>query len=259
MVSSSDKREARIALQEASSAWKRDDAALAEARCRDALTLEPDHTGAWSLLGVVLRRRDPVAAHAAFVEALERDPNDPDARFQFGNLYRDQRRYAEAITAYEAALAVAPAHPALLNNLGLALEGAGETDRAAAAYRASLTAQPAHRQSLGNLAHLLCRLGQYAEAATLCEEYLRRFADADATIWVDRGICQHHAHDYIAAETSFERAHALAPGDALILTSNSGGCANGRTHARRFIVAVSKPPASIPIRSSRSTTCGGCR
>jgi protein O-GlcNAc transferase len=219
MVSSTDKSAAEIALHEASIAWQHGDAALAEARCRDALALEPDQAKAWTLLGVVLRRRDPVAAHAAFAAALRCDPNNADARFQLGNFYREQQRYAEAVTAYEATLAFAPAHPGLLNNLGLAQEGAGESDRAAAAYRAALTAQPGHRQSLGNLAHLLCRLGRYAEAATLCEEYLRQYADADATIWVDRGICQHHAHDYIAAEASFERARALAPGDALILTN----------------------------------------
>ena len=66
---------------------------------------------------------------------------------------------------------------------------------------------------------MLCRLHRYAEAAPLCEEYLERFPDADATVWVDRGICAHHAGDFAAAEKSFERASALAPDDALILTN----------------------------------------
>jgi len=105
------------------------------------------------------------------------------------------------------------------NNLGLALEGAGESERALAAYRAALTADPGHRQSLRNLAHLLCRLGRYVEAMAACEEYVRRFADAEATIWVDRGLCQHHAGDYEGAEKSFARALALAPEDPVILTN----------------------------------------
>jgi predicted O-linked N-acetylglucosamine transferase (SPINDLY family) len=105
------------------------------------------------------------------------------------------------------------------NNLGLALEAAGEPERALTAYRAALAAQPGHRQSLGNLAHLLCRLRRYAEAATLCEEYLRRFPDADAAVWVDLGICQHHARNYDGAKASFARALALAPEDAVILTN----------------------------------------
>ncbi|HEY2970222.1 MAG TPA: tetratricopeptide repeat protein, partial [Casimicrobiaceae bacterium] len=218
-MSSIDKRAARIALREAGVAWKQGNAALAEARCRNALAFDPHHAAAWTLLGVVLRRRDPVAARAALAQALKSDPNQPDAQFQLGNLYREQGRYAEAVAAYEAAIALTPPHPGLLNNFGLALEAARETDRAASAYRSALAVQPGHRQSLGNLAHLLCRLRRYAAAATLCEEYLQRFPDADATIWVDYGICRHHARDYTDAETSFERARALAPGDALILTN----------------------------------------
>ena len=218
-VTNADGKAARAALREANAALERGDAALAESLGRDALVLGPNDAAAWTFLGIALRQRDPIAAHAALTRALELDPHHPDARFHLGNLYRGQRRFAEAITAYEAVLAGGLAHPGLQNNLGLALEGAGEPERALAAYRAALAGEPAHRQSLGNLAHLLCRLRRYAEAATLCDEYLRRFPDADATVWVDLGICQHHAGDYAGAEESFEQALARAPGDAVILTN----------------------------------------
>ena len=218
-MTTADRKAADAALREANAALARGDTALAESLGRDALVLQPDDAAAWMFLGIALRQRDPIAAHAALTRALELDPHHPDARFHLGNLYRGQRRFAEAIAAYEAVLARAPAHPGLQNNLGLALEGAGEPERALAAYRAALAGEPGHRQSLGNLAHLLCRLRRYAEAATLCNEYLRRFPDADATVWVDLGICQHHAGDYAGAEESFERALARAPGDAVILTN----------------------------------------
>jgi predicted O-linked N-acetylglucosamine transferase (SPINDLY family) len=218
-VTDADRNAARAALRDANAALERGDTSLAESLCRDALVLQPDDAAAWTFLGIVLRQRDPIAAHAALTRALKLDPRHPDARFHLGNLYRGEQRFAEAIAAYEAVLARAPAHPGLLNNMGLALEGAGDAERALAAYRAALAAEPGHRQSLGNLAHLLCRLRRYAEAATLCEEYLRRFPDANATVWVDLGICQHHAGDYARAEESFERALALAPGDTVILTN----------------------------------------
>src|SRR5262249_7054625 len=133
--------------------------------------------------------------------------------------HREQGRYADAIAAYESALAVAPSHPSLLNNLGLALQGDGQGERAAAAYRAALAVEPGHRQALANLAHLLCNLRRYPEAAALCAEFVRRYPEGDATILIDWGICQHHAHAYDEAEASFRRALALAPGDALILTN----------------------------------------
>ena len=206
-------------LREAASAWQRGDAALAESRCRDALARDGDDAEALLLLGVVLRRRDPAAAYAALVRAAERNPRHPDAKFQLGNLHREQGRFADAVTAYESATALAPEHPGLRNNLGLALEGAGDPERAVAAYRAALAAQPGYRQAQGNLAHLLCRLHRYGEAAQLCADYLRRYADADATIWTDHGICAQHARDLDTARASLERARSLAPNDALVLVN----------------------------------------
>jgi predicted O-linked N-acetylglucosamine transferase (SPINDLY family) len=231
-VTDADRSAARAALREANAALERSDTVLAESLCRDVLALQPDDAAAWTFLGVALRQRDPIAAHAALTRALELDPRHPDARFHLANLYRAQGRFAEAIAAYETVLAHAPAHPGLQNNLGLALEAAGEPERALAAYRAALATRPGHRQSLGNLAHLLCRLRRYAEAATLCEEYLRRFPDADATIWVDLGICQHHARDYDGAEASFARALTLAPEDAVILTNLGSVLVDGEDFER---------------------------
>ncbi len=206
-------------LREAASAWERGDAALAESRCREALARDGDDAEALLLLGIVLRRRDPAAACAVLVRAAERDPRNPDAKFHLGNLHREQGRFAAAVAAYEAAAALAPDHPGLRNNLGLAHEGAGDPERAIAAYRAALAAQPGYRQAHGNLAHLLCRLRRYGEATQLCEDYLRRYGDADATIWTDHGICAQYARDLDTALASLERARSLAPNDALILVN----------------------------------------
>ena len=208
-----------LALREASDALSRGDAQRAEARCRDALALDSTDASAWTLLGAILRPRDPATAQAAFDRALECDPAHADALFHLGNLHREQERYDEAISAYERALALVPAHPSILNNLGLALQREGQREAAEAAYRAALAARPGQRQALANLAHLLCSAGRYEEAAPLCSEFVRRFADAEATVWVDWGICQHHAHDNEGAEASFRRALALAPDDASCLVN----------------------------------------
>jgi protein O-GlcNAc transferase len=248
----------RTVLREASAAWKRGDAALAESLCRDALSLDPEDAAALTLLGVVLRRRDPAAAFAALARAVKRDPRQVDALFQLGNLHREQHRFEEAIAAYESAIEVAPAQPSLLNNLGLALEATGDYVRAASAYRAALTAQPGHRQSLGNLAHLLCRLRQYADAATLCEEYLRRFGDADVPVWVDLGICRHHTRDHDGAEMCFRRALALAPGDPLILT-NLGSVLSERLDFEQADALLTQADAHDPSLLYASSLLAFCR
>ena len=132
----------RALLEEAIAAWEGGDAALAESRCRDALAHDAEDVAALLLLGVVLRQRDPAAAYIALAAAAERDPRNADAWFHLGNLHREQQRFAAAVAAYESATALAPSHPGLHNNLGLALEGAGHPERAAAAYRTALAAQP---------------------------------------------------------------------------------------------------------------------
>src|ERR1700687_6075405 len=163
----------RSTLGAARDSWRRGDAATAEAQCREALALADD-AAAWTLLGVILRQRDPLAAENALRHAIELDSRDADARFHLGNLYREQERFAAAIAEYEKALLLTPGHPSLLNNLALALEGAGNVERAIPIYQALLTSQPLHRQALGNFAHLLCRGRRYTAAGDLCERYLRQ-------------------------------------------------------------------------------------
>jgi predicted O-linked N-acetylglucosamine transferase (SPINDLY family) len=202
-------------LRDAHAALQRGDAAAAEALCRDALAHGHDGAAVWTLLAVALRPRDSDAAEAALRRALERDPRSVDAHFHLGNLRRNQQRFADAVNEYEEALRLAPGHASLLNNLGRALEGSGAYTRAEACYRDVLRAQPEHRQAMGNLIHALTRNREYDEALRLCERYLSAFADADATVWVDHGICLlRHLHDDARAETSFRRAASLAPDDA---------------------------------------------
>jgi predicted O-linked N-acetylglucosamine transferase (SPINDLY family) len=245
-------------LRAARAAWENGQAALAEACCRDALALDDCDASAWALLGGILRRSDVAAAEAALKRALECSPDHPDARFHLGNLYRGQGRFQEAVAEYERALATTPQHPSLLNNFGLALQGDGQHERAIAAYRAALAAQPGHRQALGNLAHLLCRLLDHAAARELCEEYLRRFPDADATVWVDYAICQHHAGDYGGAERSFRRALAIAPDDALILT-NLGSVLIDRDDVEHAEALLARAAARDPSLLYPSSLLAHCR
>jgi protein O-GlcNAc transferase len=237
----------RAALREARDALARGDLRQAEARCRDALALDGNDADVWTLLGVILRRPDPDAAHAALMRALACDSDHGETHFHLGNLHREQKRFADAIAAYERALAVAPSHPSLLNNLGLALQSDGQSERAVAAYRAALAAQPGHRQALANLAHLTCNLRRYSEAAPLCAEFVRRYPDAEATVWVDLGICQHAAHDLDAAEASFRRAIALEPGDAATLSNLASVLVDRRDYEHANEALAEAAPSDRPL------------
>ncbi|HEX3632304.1 MAG TPA: tetratricopeptide repeat protein, partial [Casimicrobiaceae bacterium] len=211
--------DAGAALRDARAAWQRGDAAAAESHSRRAIELDAHDGRSWTMLGVVLRQRDPAEAEAALRRAAVIGPRDPDAHFHLGNLLREQGRFAAAIESYERALAVAPDHPSLLNNYALALDAAGAGGRAQAIYRRILETRPDHRQALRNLAHSLCSARRFGEAATHCAHYLRLHPEGDARLWIDQGICQHALGDDAAAEASFRRALALAPDDAVAQTN----------------------------------------
>ena len=218
------------ALRDAHAAWQRGDAAAAESHCREAMALGIDDARVWTLLGVALRDRDPAAAEAALRRAIDRDARFVDARFQLGNLHRQQGRFAAAIAAYEDALTLVPENADIRNNLALALAAAGETRRAMNLWRETLLRNPAHARARANLIHALTRHGRYREAASLFERQIEGTRDIDASLWVDNGICRHHLRDYAGAETSFRRALALVPDDALTLANLGSVLADAGDH-----------------------------
>jgi tetratricopeptide (TPR) repeat protein len=71
---------------------------------------------------------------------------------------------AEALAAYQRALALAPAHAEAHANLGRLLQERGQAAEAAAHYREALRLAPAHLTAAYNLATALDDLGQVAEA-----------------------------------------------------------------------------------------------
>ncbi len=121
--------------------WRRDDAISI---CRAALARAPDELAVWNLLGEILQASDAPAAERAWREALRRDPGDPEALFHLGNRHRERGEFDAAISHYERALLRAPRHPGMLNNLALALEAAGQPERAQTCYQQAVQAQPGH-------------------------------------------------------------------------------------------------------------------
>jgi predicted O-linked N-acetylglucosamine transferase (SPINDLY family) len=135
-----------------------------------------------------------------------------DVQLQLGDAHRRRGEHASAIAAYEAGLASGRAHPALLNNLGLALQAAGKLDEAAARYREALAIESDFVPSLANLGDVLRMRHRFAEAA---ESYTRaaKLNLNVAALWKNLGVCQHRLGVLAAARASFERARSLMPDD----------------------------------------------
>lgn len=81
----------------------------------------------------------------------EQNPRDAEPRVQLANMYFDAERYTDAITWYEAAIALKPGDPNLSTDLGVAYYYTNQPDRAITQFQRSLAADPKHTKTLLNM------------------------------------------------------------------------------------------------------------
>jgi len=98
----------------------------AEQAYRAILAIDPGSPRAEIGLGRILLRTDPIAAEAAFLHALQREPRNVTALSNLGVARDLQERHAEAQLAYRQALDIAPDNTATLASLGLSLALSGD-------------------------------------------------------------------------------------------------------------------------------------
>jgi tetratricopeptide (TPR) repeat protein len=94
-----------VALIELYRQWEYADQALAVARLGIAHVPAAEAGELWYEIGMVYARRDPPRAIEAFTQAIARDPGDPSARFQRGQIYFHRRDFANARRDLEAVAA----------------------------------------------------------------------------------------------------------------------------------------------------------
>ncbi|MGA9772652.1 MAG: FG-GAP-like repeat-containing protein [Blastocatellia bacterium] len=88
------------------------------------------------LLGLIARGQNrTVDAIAAFKRVLEIDPRDPGANINVGQLYVQQRNYADGIAAFRAALDSENYNVTAIYNLGIALTRSGQREEGARAMQ----------------------------------------------------------------------------------------------------------------------------
>ncbi|MFQ6131873.1 MAG: tetratricopeptide repeat protein [Armatimonadota bacterium] len=140
----------------------------AEAAFRRALWLDPHHVQARFRLGVLYAKakyRYP-AARGRAIEALRplaEDPSLPElfpdahlVQFALGTLYDDSPETSDqALECYERCLELAPSFAPALNNRGILLQRAKQTEEAAASFCEAILADPHYESAYHNLCELL--------------------------------------------------------------------------------------------------------
>ncbi len=138
-------------------------------------------------LGNALEEKKPAQAVAYFRAALAVRPEAASIHFNLGNVLRQQDRLAEATDAYRDALALAPDYGPAHNNLGETLLAQGRTPDAVAELRRTVALLPRDVRAHHNLGLALRRHGQPKDAEAAYRRALRvdpKFAPADCDLGV---------------------------------------------------------------------------
>lgn len=122
--------------------------AVESARREEELTSDD-----WFELGIDLEAVSPDDAPAAYLRAVELDPDHADAHINLGRLYHEEVDWDAAEYHYRAALRAQPDHPLAHYNLGTLLEETGKLDEAIDCYLKA-TVVPDSHYNLANLYEL---------------------------------------------------------------------------------------------------------
>mgnify|MGYP003347138629 FL=1 len=103
-------------------------------------------------------------AIAAFEQAIAVDPHDAESHYRCGIAWRDRENLDAAIASYRRALACKPDYAEAYNNLGVALQLQDRLEDARTAYRQAVALKPQFSQPYMNLGRLCELLGAREEA-----------------------------------------------------------------------------------------------
>ena len=203
--------------------------AEAEKLYRRILSLDPRHTDALHLLGVIAYQKGNLElAVARYEQTLAIKPDSPKALYNLGVALQAQGKLDEAIARYEQALAIKPKNTEALSNLGIALQDQGRLDEAIARYEQALAIKPDFPKALLNLGVALQAQGRLDEAIVRYEQALAVKPDYVEAL-SNLGVALQDQGKLDEAIARYEQALAVKPDSADAL-SNFGNAlqAQGR-------------------------------
>ncbi|HVT81465.1 MAG TPA: tetratricopeptide repeat protein, partial [Phycisphaerae bacterium] len=147
----------------------------AEASLRRAAELVPENAFVWYNLGVVMRNLKPAEAMAAFEKAIAIEPRLAEAHNNLGLLQHQAGDYAAAIESFRRSLLVRPNHAETENNLGLSLWKVHREHEAVGFFKEAIKRRQDFPAAHLNLGTALRKLGRRSEAVAA----LRRSVELD--------------------------------------------------------------------------------
>ncbi len=187
----------------------------AEGRYIQLLQLLPGHPRVLANLALLYReiRRFEEAIRCCR-QALRETPDDPLLHLNLGAVYEEQGDIPAAIASLRQALDLEPDNARVLNNLGKVLHRQGEALEGEKCIRRALHLAPQYPLALNNLGVILSEAGNIGEAADCFSRALRLEPDNAGTLYNLAGI--HNCRGEIdKAVPLLKKILALEPGHTL--------------------------------------------
>lgn len=178
-----------------------------------AVNAVPDPWSIFFALGVRNRSLHRAkAAEAYYRKALELCPGHQETITNLVALLLDQKRTDEALALAEEGVRADPLHPGLQFSLGRALRAQKKLNEAVTAFQAAIALAPDFVQAYTNLVDTHLLLG-YPVKADVISKWAGVLAPTNAAMYHNAGLTLHDLGQFEAAAKAFRNAIALAPGD----------------------------------------------
>ncbi|NEQ51933.1 MAG: tetratricopeptide repeat protein [Leptolyngbya sp. SIO3F4] len=164
-------------------------------------------------------------------------------RFEQANLFFADRRYEDAIQAYDAALAIKPDKHEALSNKGISLDNMGRYEDAIQAYDAALAIKPDKHEALSNKGISLDNMGRYEDAIQAYDAALAIKPDKHEAL-SNKGNSLANMGRYEDAIQAYDAALAIKP-DKHEALSNKG---NSLANMGRYEDAIQAYDAALAIK-----------
>jgi tetratricopeptide (TPR) repeat protein len=198
-------------LQSAAGHFQSGQSDQAESLCMEVFKIQPEHSGALFLLGLISQERHDVDKAVSFYQrALQSDPALVSAYYNLGSIFQETGKREEALTYYQKALQLDPALADAWNAAGIIYYEKGEAEKAATCYRRALELDPALADAYYNLGKVLWDGGESDGAMTYYRKALQLNPNS-AEVYNNLGFCLQEQGHYDEALAYFQRAIGIAP------------------------------------------------
>jgi len=199
---------------------------------------------AWLSLAHVLETTKPVDALAAYRQAAELQPKNPEPHLAAGLLLENQNQFADAEHEYKTALALNPSDADALTGLANIYMRGRRFPEAEAELRKLVTAQPEQASAHIQLGRVLAAEGKYDEAIAELQAGTKS-APADASLQRDLADLYVLAKKNAEAEAACRTLLATNPNDAALRQSLGKALLEEKKFAdaeREFLAAIKLKP-----------------